>query len=738
MTSCLTIPTFRDDTPIELIDYVEGVREEPLLAHNSPPGPTAGLLGSAWQGDEQWLLDLFSSCSDLLLLCDREGRLLAMNPACSRALAVGADDPIGNALESLIHHEDRLHWRRQLELLLASGNGMALRCRLMDNRGATVALEGDLALWRSEQHPARVRLLLRPVATPNPSEAEKLEASNELARQVQERTAELSRSRRLLQEAQRIAQVGSWSLDLRRGELIWSDEIYRIFELDPAQFAPSYDTFLQCVHPDDRCRVDQAYRQSLIDRQPYAVQHRLLMPDGRIKYIAERCETSFSVGGEPLLSIGTALDITAPTTARLQLEANARKLRSLVELAPLGITLVDADGRFLEANPAFCKLTGYSQSELLNLSRSQLWAPASAAIELKQEEELHRIGSSGPYRSQLQRHDGAVVDVKVNALLIEGIETRPMVWSILEDISSSLQVQDALEQAASVFSHALEGIMITGADGTILDVNEALCRITGYQREQLIGSNPRTLKSGIHEPEFYRQMWEQLETTGTWSGEVVNRARDGSLLPMRETISAVRGRRGDVRRYVALLSDIRELKEQQRQLEELALRDPLTQLANRNLLQDRLQQAMHQTRRNGGQLLVALLDLDGFKPVNDQHGHAAGDHLLQTIAVRMRMALRDGDTLARLGGDEFVAVLPTGPQGDQAQLVLERLLQAVREPVLWCDRELRVSGSIGVCRYGGESTIEHSPADLLRQADTAMYEAKRGGRDRIGFSPGIR
>ena len=700
------------------------------------------LLGWAWQGDEHWLEDLFTSSSDLILLSERDGCLLAVNPACTAALGLSGEDLRGRLLQTLIHPQDQPRWREALERLLASGSGERVQLRFLRANAEPLALEGSLALWSSSQHPGRVRLILRHPAgsTSQPTDPgnslDPGNSHNELARQVQMRTAELSRSRRLLQEAQRLAHVGSWSLDLRRGELSWSEEIYRIFELDPNHFEPSYETFLQCVHPDDRRDVDQAYSQSLIDRQPYAITHRLRMPDGRIKYIAECCETSFSAGGEPVLSVGTATDITEPTNARLQLEAIARKLRSLVELAPLGITLADSDGRFLEANPAFCAMSGYSQSELLSLSRNQLRPATATTIDAQQDEELHRLGHCGPYRSQLLRSDGALVDVKVNTLLIEGLEARPMVWSILEDISSSLQVQDALEQAASVFSHSLEGILITAVDGTILDVNEALCRITGYSREQLIGSNPRRLKSGLHDPSFYQRMWEELERCGSWSGEVINRARDGSLLPMRETISAVRGRHGEIRRYVALLSDIRELKAQQRQLEELALHDPLTQLANRTLLQDRLQQAIHQAKRSGSHLLVALLDLDGFKPINDRYGHAAGDHLLQTIAARMRRLLREGDTLARLGGDEFVAVLPAATGREQAQIVVERLLAVVRQPVDWHDQPLQVSASIGMCAYP-DGDRDPSPAELLRLADAAMYEAKRNGRDRIGCSAAI-
>ena len=238
---------------------------------------------------------------------------------------------------------------------------------------------------------------------------------NELARQVQMRTAELSRSRRLLQEAQRLAHVGSWSLDLRRGELSWSEEIYRIFELDPNHFEPSYETFLQCVHPDDRRDVDQAYSQSLIDRQPYAITHRLRMPDGRIKYIAECCETSFSAGGEPVLSVGTATDITEPTNARMQLEAIARKLRSLVELAPLGITLVDGDGRGHAVHPIHGRAV-HAVQELSRIGRESLYiATLTFGVEgVEHQAGLARAAGAGDH-GQLT---GTDIDVQIAKIVL--------------------------------------------------------------------------------------------------------------------------------------------------------------------------------------------------------------------------------------------------------------------------------------------------------------------------------
>jgi diguanylate cyclase (GGDEF)-like protein/PAS domain S-box-containing protein len=270
----------------------------------------------------------------------------------------------------------------------------------------------------------------------------------------------------------------------------------------------------------------------------------------------------------------------------------------------------------------------------------------------------------------------------------------------------------------------------------IVDVNEALCRITGYDRQELLGQTPRLFKSGLHSADFYQQMWDCLDREGTWSGEIVNRARDGVAQDLLETISVVRDEQGAVANYVALLSDIRQLKGQQRQLERLALYDALTGLPNRLLLAQSMQRSMADARTNGGTLAICYLDLDGFKQINDRHGHAAGDSLLQTLAQRMQEIFPSPDVMARLGGDEFVAVLH-GIQAGQRQLPLvERLLQVLVEPVIWNDLALEITASIGVTFYSGASGPQEAD-QLLRIADQAMYEAKCQGKNRYCLVPDV-
>jgi diguanylate cyclase (GGDEF)-like protein/PAS domain S-box-containing protein len=298
----------------------------------------------------------------------------------------------------------------------------------------------------------------------------------------------------------------------------------------------------------------------------------------------------------------------------------------------------------------------------------------------------------------------------------------------IQDITERKQVEEKLQLAARVFTHAREGIMITAVDGTIVDVNDTFINITGYGRDDVLGQTPRILSSGLQGKDFYTALWDDLIKKGFWFGEIWNRRKNGEIYALMLTISAVYDTHNNPQHYVALFSDITSIKEHEKQLEHIAHYDALTNLPNRVLLADRLRQAMIQAQRRGQRLAVVFLDLDGFKSVNDSHGHEAGDQLLMTVAARMKQALREGDTLARLGGDEFVAVLLDLPDIEASVPMLGRLLNAAAQPVPVGDLNLQVSASLGITFYPQAEEVDAD--QLLRQADQAMYQAKLAGKNR--------
>jgi len=294
-----------------------------------------------------------------------------------------------------------------------------------------------------------------------------------------------------------------------------------------------------------------------------------------------------------------------------------------------------------------------------------------------------------------------------------------------------LRAQEQLHLAASVFKHAREGILITKPDGSIIDVNQAFIDISGYERDEVIGRNPRILSSGRHDKTFYTKMWHALKEQGFWSGEIWNRRKNGEFYAELLTISAIYDLNGEIRHYIALFYDITEIKNHQHELEHIAHHDPLTGLPNRSLLADRLQHALSQSHRRAEQLIVCYIDLDGFKTINDRHGHDIGDRLLMRVADSMKRALREGDTLARLGGDEFVAVILDVNDMTAAQPLLERLLEAAAEEIEHQGLTLHCSASMGVTLYPQNEDIDAD--QLLRQADQAMYQAKLAGKNRFHF-----
>ncbi|MFZ4623772.1 MAG: EAL domain-containing response regulator [Rhodoferax sp.] len=286
-----------------------------------------------------------------------------------------------------------------------------------------------------------------------------------------------------------------------------------------------------------------------------------------------------------------------------------------------------------------------------------------------------------------------------------------------------------LQLAAGVFASAREGIIITNLAGEIIDVNEAFTRITGYGHDEVVGQNPSFLSSGHQTTEFYQNMWGQLTSQGHWSGEIWNHRKNGDVYAEMFTITTIFDTQGEPQNYVALFSDITELKAQQRELDHIAHFDVLTGLPNRVLLADRLRQGMAQAVRRDQQLAVIFLDFDGFKRINDEHGIEAGDLFLMTVAKRVKQSIREGDTLARIGGDEFVAVLHDIDDRTSCLPLLSRLLEAAALPVQLLNVVLRVSASLGVTFY--PQILDMDAEQLLRQSEQAMYQAKLAGKNRF-------
>ena len=301
------------------------------------------------------------------------------------------------------------------------------------------------------------------------------------------------------------------------------------------------------------------------------------------------------------------------------------------------------------------------------------------------------------------------------------------------DISQRRSLEADLRVSAAAFE-SQEGMVITDADTQILKTNQAFTIITGYSAQEAMGQKISMLKSGVHDASFYAEMWSCIKQHGSWQGEIWNRRKTGELYPQWLTITAVQDATGEVRNYVGALIDITTRKAIEEQIYHLAHFDALTNLPNRTLLDDRLQQSLAKAKREKRKLAVMYLDLDKFKAVNDAFGHDVGDQLLQEAARRLQASVkRETDTVCRLGGDEFLILLSSVDVPEDANIVAEEILQSLSQTYLHKEHRLSISASIGIAIYPLHGNNANA---LVQNADFALYQAKHHGRNCFRYYAG--
>lgn len=298
---------------------------------------------------------------------------------------------------------------------------------------------------------------------------------------------------------------------------------------------------------------------------------------------------------------------------------------------------------------------------------------------------------------------------------------------MMKEIIERQKIEEKLRLAANAFDNTLESICITDIYLNVIDANPAFYHANNYTHEEVAGKNMKTLKSGFNDATKYSEISQALNEKGHWRGEILNRAKSGELETEWFTVSSVKNDQGAIINHVCVFSSITHLIKQQHQLKHTAYHDALTGLPNRLLLSDRLELAIAHTQRNNDSLAVCYLDLDGFKPVNDRLGHAAGDEVLRVISQRIKKVVRGNDTVARIGGDEFVILLGNQKNASMYMDLLDRLLHEIALPVQIQNDTANVTASIGVAFFPQDG-IE--PDTLLKCSDEAMYQAKRRGKSR--------
>ncbi len=393
-----------------------------------------------------------------------------------------------------------------------------------------------------------------------------------------------------------------------------------------------------------------------------------------------------------------------------------------------GVSWSDSEGRLVYVNDAFSRSLGYSKDELLSMRITDFDPDYPAELWPGHWEELKQAGSQ-IFESRHRTRDGRIMPVEINANYIKFGEDEYN-CAYVRDITKRLEHERDLRVSATAFE-SLDGMMITDTDANLLKVNSAFTRITGYAAEEVIGKNPKLLKSGRQQAGFYKEMWKCIKDTGHWSGEVWNRKKSGEIYPEQLSITAVKDADGRITNYVGSMIDITERKISESKIQQLAYYDQLTGLPNRQLFRNRLEQDMKRVSRKGSSLALLFIDLDQFKEVNDTLGHNKGDALLVEAARRIRKHVREADTFARLGGDEFTIILPEYGDDLCIDRVVQSVLQEMEKPFDLGEGAVgHISCSVGIAVYPQDA---ESIEDLLKHADQAMYAAKDAGRNRFSY-----
>ncbi len=394
-------------------------------------------------------------------------------------------------------------------------------------------------------------------------------------------------------------------------------------------------------------------------------------------------------------------------------EEEARGFSRFAEESPFPVLRISLDGLLLSANKGSWLLMAHWKTEVGDAVPPEWKERIDEAVRKNDSQEVE-----------------VQIGIKILLLVIVPVIEKGYVNVFGLDVTSRKQAEKRLLLDSQVFESASEAVVITDVDKRILDVNRAFTTITGYTREEILGENIMILNSGRQDRHFYQEMWESVAERGSWQGEIWDRRKNGEVFPKWLSISAVRDEAGKISRYVGLFSDISVMKQTQEQLYEMAHYDSLTGLPNRRYFLDRLKESLEQARRANESVALMFVDLDGFKLVNDDLGHKAGDQLLREVSARIKQCVRESDTVARMGGDEFTVILSQVRNSDSVLLVARKILQRIYEPVKLEEKEFFISSSIGIAVFPDDS---RDVEGLLQSADTALYKAKDLGKNGYQF-----
>lgn len=536
-----------------------------------------------------------------------------------------------------------------------------------------------------------------------------------------------------LELAQGVAGVGSWVWDVPGNHTSASHQLFELMGIPPDRRKPEFNSFIAFVPEAERPDIIAAFR-ILIKSGRIEYEHHIQRPDGELRLLAQNAHvTERGTDGRAITVIGTCRDITEEKRNQAQLKAREQRLDAIISSLAEGVVVRDRKGRITLINDAAAKLSLQGDHH-----EGTIW------------DMLDEHGNKLPqeqYPAMLSMSSGIQIDQQLYGIHVPG---KQLTWvristrlldstdgdgdAVVTSFTDVTRLRDAEREgrlAAAVFTQVSQPVVITDGDARILRINRAFTDAFGYTAEETVGNTTNMLRSMRHEGLFYETLWQQLKTEGYWRGEIWNRHKNGEAVPFLSSITRISEPVSRETRYVTVYADLHGQKTAENALRWQANHDGLTGLPNRRLLTDRMQIALAQAKRKNIHLATVYIDLDSFKPINDNYGHLAGDFLLQTVADRMLSVLRASDSLGRVGGDEFIAVLGEINDMQDTHRVLTALLEAVAESIKWEGVSLKVTCSIGVAFWPKDG---NEVAELIVAADAAMYCAKAAGGGRIAFA----
>ncbi len=534
--------------------------------------------------------------------------------------------------------------------------------------------------------------------------------------------------------------LGLWEWDLAQGRFVADDRLKGLLGFTPDELQTTEISFMTHLHPDDVATLRQVLPPVLRGEVPRLVlEHRLKHKDGHWVWLMARGKVvARDAQGRALRLVGTDVDRSEQKRLEEATRQSMSLLQNMTDQVPAELFQfkVHPDGRrcFPYVSKHFLDFYG------LTLAQVQSDASLVFAWQHPQDAEMIKrsiaetITQLKPWQLEyrLQLPDGRVSWRSGHASVQKLEDGSVVCYGAIFDITERKQAEEALRVAAVAFESS-SAMMVSDAQQVILRVNQAFVDLAGYTTQDMVGHHSDILKSGRHDAAFYQLMWDSINRTGHWQGEIWNRRKDGEVFLDWLSISVVKDAHGQVTHYVSVHADITLRKRTEEEVRKLAFFDPLTNLPNRRLLLDRLQQMCAAHTRNQQLAAVLFIDLDRFKLLNDTHGHDQGDELLIQVAARLQACVREMDTVARLGGDEFVvAMAQLGADPAQAQVralgVAQKILQTLSEPFVLPAVSWTLSGSIGVAMIVQANAV---PEEVLKHADAAMYAAKAAGRNAV-------